>query len=63
MNPCLKESYQEYKKKTTEFVPTATREIPQGQPNCLMGLTFVFTGDLSSISRDAAGDLVKRYGG
>ena len=26
-------------------------------------MTFVFTGDLSSLSRDDATDLVKRYGG
>ena len=26
-------------------------------------MTFVFTGDLSSISRDSVEDLVKRYGG
>lgn len=39
-----------------------SKEIPQGSPNCLEGLTFVFTGELSSISRDDAADLVKRYG-
>jgi len=26
-------------------------------------MTFVFTGDLSSLSREDATDLVKRYGG
>ncbi|KAI9332356.1 replication factor RFC1 C terminal domain-containing protein [Obelidium mucronatum] len=40
-----------------------SKEIPVGEDNCLMGLTFVFTGELSSISRDDAQDLVKRYGG
>ncbi|KAJ3054745.1 hypothetical protein HK097_000916, partial [Rhizophlyctis rosea] len=40
-----------------------SKEIPEGEENCLAGLTFVFTGDLSSISRDDATDLVKRYGG
>ncbi|SPO32486.1 related to replication factor C protein [Ustilago trichophora] len=39
-----------------------SKEIPQGQPNCLAGLTLVFTGELSSISRDEATDLAKRYG-
>ncbi|KAL4241253.1 Replication factor C subunit 1 [Abortiporus biennis] len=32
-------------------------------PNCLSGLTFVFTGELDSLSRDEAVDLAKRYGG
>ncbi|KAJ1022438.1 hypothetical protein NDA16_003427 [Ustilago loliicola] len=39
-----------------------SKEIPQGQPNCLAGLTLVFTGELSSLSRDEAVDLAKRYG-
>ncbi|TKY84507.1 hypothetical protein EX895_006408 [Sporisorium graminicola] len=39
-----------------------SKEIPQGQPNCLAGLTLVFTGELTSISRDEATDLAKRYG-
>ncbi|RKP07687.1 replication factor RFC1 C terminal domain-containing protein [Thamnocephalis sphaerospora] len=40
-----------------------SKEIPQGAPNCLQGLTFVFTGELDSLSREEATDLVKRYGG
>ncbi|KAI8844475.1 replication factor RFC1 C terminal domain-containing protein [Chytriomyces cf. hyalinus JEL632] len=40
-----------------------SKEIPVGEENCLTGLTFVFTGELSSISRDDAQNLVKRYGG
>ncbi|KAF9568365.1 hypothetical protein EC968_002933 [Mortierella alpina] len=45
--------------------PTAigSKEIPKGQDNCLAGWTFVFTGELSSIPRDEAQDLVKRYSG
>ncbi|KAN0060728.1 DNA replication factor C complex subunit Rfc1 [Thecaphora frezii] len=39
-----------------------SKEIPQGKPNCLAGLTLVFTGELSSISREEASDLAKRYG-
>ena len=39
-----------------------SKDIPQGQPNCLAGLTLVFTGELTSISRDQATDLAKRYG-
>ncbi|KAF9115055.1 AP-3 complex subunit delta [Mortierella sp. AM989] len=40
-----------------------SKEIPQGQDNCLAGWTFVFTGELSSITREDAADLVKRYSG
>ncbi|KAF9162182.1 hypothetical protein DFQ26_003775 [Actinomortierella ambigua] len=40
-----------------------SKEVPVGKPNCLAGLTFVFTGELSSIARDDAQDLVKRYSG
>ncbi|KAJ3174821.1 hypothetical protein HK101_010820 [Irineochytrium annulatum] len=40
-----------------------SKTIPQGEPNCLSGLTFVFTGEFEALSRDGAMDLVKRYGG
>ncbi|KAF9135811.1 hypothetical protein BGW39_011400 [Mortierella sp. 14UC] len=40
-----------------------SKEIPKGEPNCLAGWTFVFTGELSSITREDAADLVKRYSG
>ncbi|KAI1315277.1 hypothetical protein EDD11_001009 [Mortierella claussenii] len=40
-----------------------SKEIPKGQDNCLAGMTFVFTGELSSITREDAADLVKRYSG
>lgn len=39
------------------------KEIPEGQENCLAGMTFVFTGLLETISRDEGVELVKRYGG
>ncbi|KAL9083087.1 MAG: hypothetical protein Q9165_008666 [Trypethelium subeluteriae] len=39
------------------------KEIPNGAPNCLAGLTFVFTGLLETIDRNEAQALVKRYGG
>ncbi|KPI43083.1 Replication factor C subunit 1 [Cyphellophora attinorum] len=39
------------------------RIIPEGRPDCLRGLTFVFTGVLNTISRQEGIDLVKRYGG
>ncbi|GAA5849527.1 hypothetical protein JCM3766R1_000220 [Sporobolomyces carnicolor] len=40
-----------------------SKEIPIGEENCLAGLTFVFTGELESLSREDGQDLVKRYGG
>jgi replication factor C subunit 1 len=41
-----------------------SKEIPEpASPDCLAGLSFVFTGELSSISRDEAVDLAKKYGG
>ncbi|GAA5897705.1 replication factor C subunit 1 [Sporobolomyces salmoneus] len=40
-----------------------SKEIPIGEDNCLAGLTFVFTGELDSLSREDGQDLVKRYGG
>ncbi|KAF8624173.1 hypothetical protein AX15_006010 [Amanita polypyramis BW_CC] len=40
-----------------------SKAVPEGEPNCLAGLTFVFTGELSSFSRDEATDIAKRYGG
>ncbi|KAJ1022823.1 hypothetical protein NDA18_005156 [Ustilago nuda] len=39
-----------------------SKEIPQGAPNCLAGLTLVFTGELCSLSREEAVQLAKRYG-
>lgn len=40
-----------------------SKEIPEGEANCLAGLKFVFTGELSSLSREEATELAKRYGG
>ncbi|KAJ3161679.1 hypothetical protein HDU86_006449 [Geranomyces michiganensis] len=40
-----------------------SKEIPEGNENCFADMSFVFTGNLSSISRDDATDLVKRYAG
>ncbi|KAK0551426.1 DNA replication factor C complex subunit Rfc1 [Tilletia horrida] len=38
------------------------KPIPEGKPNCLNGLTFVFTGELETIDREQATELVRRYG-
>ncbi|KAG6826349.1 hypothetical protein H0H92_000232 [Tricholoma furcatifolium] len=40
-----------------------SKEVPDGEPNALGGLSFVFTGELSSFSREEATDLAKRFGG
>ena len=40
-----------------------SKEVPTGQENCLAGLSFVFTGLLSSLGREEGQDLIKRYGG
>ncbi|KAK4057026.1 DNA replication factor C complex subunit Rfc1 [Microbotryomycetes sp. JL221] len=40
-----------------------SKEVPVGEENCLAGLTFVFTGELESLSREAGQELAKRYGG
>ena len=44
-------------------VAPGSKSLPVGKPNCLLGMSFVFTGELDSTSREDAVDLVKRYGG
>ncbi|KAJ9118684.1 hypothetical protein QFC22_003904 [Naganishia vaughanmartiniae] len=39
-----------------------SKDVPDGAPNCLAGLTIVFTGELESMSRTEAQDLAKKYG-
>lgn len=51
------------KRRATSPAAPGGKAIPSGNPNSLLGLTFVFTGELSSIARDAAQDLVKGLGG
>lgn len=41
----------------------SSADLPEGQDGCLAGMTFVFTGVLQTIDRDAAQALVKRYEG
>ncbi|KAK5119341.1 hypothetical protein LTR85_007697 [Meristemomyces frigidus] len=38
-------------------------ELPQGEENCLAGLTFVFTGQMTRLGREQGQSLVKQYGG
>ncbi|WWC85920.1 uncharacterized protein L201_000790 [Kwoniella dendrophila CBS 6074] len=40
-----------------------SKEVPEGAPDCLAGLTFVFTGELESLGREEATELVKRLSG
>lgn len=42
--------------------PTGVAELPEAAPNCLGGLTIVFTGVLPGLDRDAAETIAKRYG-
>ncbi|TNY21158.1 DNA replication factor C large subunit [Rhodotorula diobovata] len=51
-----------FKPKTGPVAP-GSKEIPDGDPDCLAGLTIVFTGELASLSREEGQELVKRYGG
>ncbi|KAG7089509.1 hypothetical protein E1B28_011187 [Marasmius oreades] len=44
-------------------VAHGTKEVPDGSPECLAGLSFVFTGELTAFSREEAVDLAKRFGG
>ncbi|XP_057808112.1 LOW QUALITY PROTEIN: replication factor C subunit 1 [Salvia miltiorrhiza] len=39
------------------------KEVPEGAPECLNGLTFVISGTLDSLEREEAEDLIKRHGG
>lgn len=39
------------------------RPPPIGSDNCFAGKSFVFTGELRSLERPKAQDIVKRYGG
>ncbi|KAJ4826253.1 replication factor C subunit 1 [Turnera subulata] len=39
------------------------KEVPEGAPDCLSGLTFVISGTLDSLEREEAEDLIKRHGG
>lgn len=43
--------------------PSGAVDLPEGEDECLSGLTFVFTGVLQTISREDGQTLVKRYGG
>ncbi|KAG2259478.1 hypothetical protein Bca52824_078772 [Brassica carinata] len=39
------------------------KQVPEGSPHCLAGLTFVISATLDSLEREEAEDLIKRHGG
>ncbi|KAF4616049.1 hypothetical protein D9613_011358 [Agrocybe pediades] len=43
-------------------VAHGSKAVPDGAPDALAGLALVFTGELSSFSREEATDLAKRFG-
>jgi len=40
-----------------------SKVVPEGHPDALKGITFVLTGTLESLSREAATDLIRSHGG
>lgn len=42
--------------------PSGNVDLPQAAPNCLGGLTIVFTGVLPNLDRDTAESVAKQYG-
>eukprot|EP01135_Chromosphaera_perkinsii_P003226 Nk52_evm1s239 gene=Nk52_evmTU1s239 len=40
-----------------------SRPPPEGKPNCLEGLSFVITGELETITREDAQNVIRKYGG
>jgi len=56
-------NYHAFKARQTDLPPSSgSIEIPEGAPNCLTGLTMVFTGVLPNLPRDDAENLAKKYG-
>ncbi|CAN3366314.1 replication factor C subunit 1 [Diutina catenulata] len=48
--------------KKAESGSTEPPEISEAAPNCLLGLTIVFTGQLPTMGRDASKELAEKYG-
>ncbi|KAJ7371468.1 replication factor C subunit 1 [Desmophyllum pertusum] len=63
--PSLEKKKSSYRSFMSRDGPSAigSKPIPEGEENCLEGMTFVITGVLESIERDDAADLIQRYGG
>lgn len=57
----IKGQFFELKAARNETVGT-TIELPVAQPNCLSGLTIVFTGQMPNLDRTTAEQTAKQYG-
>ena len=60
--PTRSDSYRSYLNRSGPRAP-GSKPIPEGEEDCLDGLTFVITGVLESMEREQASDLIKKYGG
>lgn len=49
-------------KQLSVAAPSGSVELPEAAPNCLGGLTIVFTGVLPNLDRDASESVAKEYG-
>ena len=56
---------QQYRAYLNRSGPSApgSKEIPDGESGCMIGLTFVITGVLESLEREEAQELIQKYGG
>lgn len=56
-------NFKDFKARAAAPATLGSVELPEGEENCLTGLTFVFTGVLDCLSREDGQQLVKKYGG
>ncbi|XP_059621132.1 replication factor C subunit 1 [Phlebotomus argentipes] len=54
--------YQKFKNRSSCIDP-GSKEVPEGAPDCLAGLSFIITGILESLQREEATQLIKDLGG
>ncbi|KAI0242312.1 DNA replication factor C complex subunit Rfc1 [Massospora cicadina] len=59
----VKKKFNFWERKNAAPPALGSKEIPEGREGCLTGMTFVITGQLSSITREGAADLIMRCGG
>lgn len=60
--PGEKVNYFAFKNKQSSIAPSGNAELPDAAPNCLGGLTIVFTGVLPNLDRDTCENVAKQYG-
>lgn len=58
-----KANYRAFLARPSEPPNRGTKELPEGAPNCLAGLSFLITGVLDSLERTECEDLIKKHGG